>query len=199
MRDFGPRLAVLLSMAAAMCVPSTVEAQASPLVLEIHGGASVPVGSFHDGVRPGEGGTPAASFGVDFALSGEGRRTLYVGFSQHRFGCEDAGCQAGGEYVATGFDLGLRINLRTSGSVLPWLRLGAVSTRVELPAVQGAAQGVSGLGLGGEAGLGLYIGTYSPVALVPGIRVTAVNTELPGGTLLRMRYVVADVALAFAF
>ena len=53
--------------------------------------------------------------------------------------------------------------------------------------------------MGGEAGIGLYIGVFSPVALVPGIRVTAVNTELPGGSLLRMRYVVADVALALAF
>jgi len=28
---------------------------------------------------------------------------------------------------------------------------------------------------------------------------TMVNTDLPGGTLLRMRYIVADVALALAF
>ena len=193
------RLAVLLITLCALTAPGALQAQASPLVLELHGGASVPVSSFANGGRVGEGGTTAASFGVDFALAGSGRRTFYVGFSEHRFACESAGCAGNGEYVATGFDVGFRFNLRSTGAVVPWIRLGAVTSKVDVPLLPGALGGVSALGVGGEAGIGLYIGMSSPIALVPGIRLTAVNTELPGGSLLRMRYVVADVALAVAF
>jgi len=195
----GPRLHVLLITLCALAAPAALHGQSSPLVLELHAGAAVPVSSFANGDRVGEGAATGASFGVNFALAGSGRSTFYGGFSEHRFACSDAGCAADGEYVATGFDLGFRFDLRSTGSVVPWIRLGAITTKVDVPAMQGVTEGVSALGIGGEAGIGLYIGAYSPIALVPGIRVTAVNTELPGGSLLRMRYVVADVALALAF
>jgi len=195
----GRRLAVLFITLCALPAPAALHGQASPLVLELHGGASIPISSFADGEGVGEGVTTGASFGVAFALAGSGRSTFYGGFSEHRFACESAGCAADGEYVATGFDVGFRFNLRSTGSIVPWIRLGAVTSKVDVPAMPGAEEGVSSLGVGGEVGLGLYIGMSSPVALVPGIRLTAVNTELPGGSLLRMRYVVADVALALAF
>ena len=199
MNVFGPRLSPSLLFLCSLAAPSVLQEQASPLVLEIHGGASVPVSSFADGARVGEGTAAAGSFGLDLAFSGSGWRTLYVGFSQHRFGCQDAGCSAGTNYIATGFDVGLRFNLWSTGPVAPWIRLGAVTTRVEVPSFANIEEGVSALGLGGEVGIGLYIGTSSPIALVPGIRATAVNTKLPGGSLLHMRYVVADLALALSF
>jgi hypothetical protein len=193
------RLATRLLTLLALAAPPGLCAQASPLVLEVRGGGAIPVSSFAEGARVGEGAVAAPSFGVAFVLAGQGRRALYGGFSQHRFGCEKAGCAADGQYVATGFDLGFRFDLRSSGAVVPWVRLGAITTRVELPAVPGAQEGVSELGIGGEVGAGLYVGVNSPVALVPGVRLAAVNTELPGGEILRMRYVVLDVALALAF
>ena len=199
MNAFGIRLAAGLFAASLMVGPTALAGQASPLVIEMHGGTAVPVSSFATGTAAGEGTDAMESFGLAFAVSGAGRRTVYVGFSEHRFGCEAAGCAPGDRYVATGFDLGLRINLRTTGSVVPWLRLGALTTRVDVPAIPNDRAGVSALGFGGEAGIGLYIGASSPVALVPGIRLAAVNTELPGGSLLRMRYVVVDVALSLAF
>lgn len=199
MNSIGPKLVASFLAACAVAAPVAVQGQASPLVLELHGGAAFPVSSFANGALLGEGVAPAASMGVDLAFSGSGWRTFYVGFSQHRFGCEDAGCGAGLNYVATGFDLGFRFNIRSTGSVVPWIRLGAVTTRVEVPSFAGVQEGVSALGVGGEVGIGLYIGVSSPVALVPGIRATAVNTVLPGGSHLHMRYVVADLALALAF
>ena len=199
MNLIGHRLVLLLTTLCALTAPGALGAQASPLVLELHGGAATPISSFANGGRVGEGAATATSFGVAFALAGSGRRTFYGGFSEHRFDCESAGCAGSGEYVATGFDVGLRFNLRSTGSVVPWIRLGVVTSRVDVPLMPGALEGTSALGVGGEAGIGLYIGVSSPLALVPGIRVTAVNTELPGGSLLRMRYVVADVALALAF
>ena len=199
MNPIGPNVVASLMAVCALAAPVALQGQASPLVLEIHGGAALPVSSFANGALVGEGVAPAASMGMDLAFSGSGWRTFYVGFSQHRFGCEDVGCAAGLNYVATGFDLGFRFTLRSTGSVVPWIRLGAVTTRVEVPDFAGVEQGVSALGVGGEVGIGLYIGVSSPIALVPGIRATAVNTKLPGGSLLHMRYVVADLALALAF
>lgn len=190
--------------AAVLCLsagfaPDASLAQAAPLVVEVRAGASIPFGEFSTGSRVGEGVASGPSFGVRLAMSGSGRRTLYGGFSQNRFACEDPGCPTGSDFVATGVDAGLQVNLVTRGSIVPWLRLGGLTTRVESPGLSGSPEGVSSLGWGGEVGFGLYLGATSPVALNPGIRMVAVNTELPGGSLLRMRYIVADLGLTLAF
>ena len=85
------------------------------------------------------------------------------------------------------------------GAVSPWLRLGGLTTRVESAGVPGSASGVSRLAFGGEVGVGVFLGAWSSVALNPGIRFSAVNTRLPGGSLLRMRYAVVDLGLALSF
>ena len=180
-------------------VAPALEAQDAPLLLEIHGGISAPIGSFADGSRPGEGATAGPSLSVAFALTGAGRRTVYAGFSQHRFGCVDAGCAPDGRYVATGFDVGVRFALLTGHSVIPWIRLGAITTRVETDDLGGANAGVSDLGFGGEIGAGVYIGAAGRVAINPGVRFSAVNTTLPDGPTLRMRYLVAQLAVVLAF
>ncbi|MGD8321209.1 MAG: hypothetical protein PVJ02_12155 [Gemmatimonadota bacterium] len=193
-RALTPILALLT-----LWVPARAGAQAAPLVVEARVGAAVPVGRFSTGTRLGEGVTAGASMGVDFAVSGSGRRTWYAGFSQHRFACTDAGCPSGGRYVATTVDAGFRVNLLTRGSVIPWIRFGGITTRVESPGLPGSPEGVSRRGYGGEAGLGIYAGMWSALALNPGIRIQAVNTELPGGALLRMRFLVADLGFSLAF
>ncbi len=192
---------ILLPLLAALVLndPAPAAAQAAPLVLEIQGGASIPVGSLRSGSAPGEGTSASRSFGVDFALSGSGRRTIYVGFSQHRFGCAAAGCPSGELYVATGLDFGTRVSLLRSGPVNPWIRLGAVTTRVEMPPTSATPAGVSKLGIGGDVGFGVFLGTSRAIALNPAVRLTAVNTGLPGGGVLRMRYLVADLSIVVAF
>lgn len=179
--------------------PLSAFAQAAPLVVEVRVGAGVPVAHFSTGSRVGEGVGPGPSMGVRFAMSGQGRRTLYGGFSQHRFACEDAGCPRGSPWVATGLDAGFQVNVLTRGSVIPWVRLGALTTRVESAGLPGSPEGVSSLGWGGEVGAGVYMGAFRYMALNPGVRLVGVNTELPGGSLLRMRYMVLDVGLALAF
>jgi hypothetical protein len=167
--------------------------------MAVRGGAAVPVGTFSNGTRPAEGTSPAPSFGVDFALAGGGRWTPYVGFSQHRFGCEDAGCDSGGQYVATGFRAGLRLVPFPAWSVLPWLGMGALTTHVEAGDLGAANAGLSKLALGGEVGVGVHIGSASQIGLEPAVRLSAVNARLPDGSLLRMRYLVADLALVLSF
>jgi hypothetical protein len=176
-----------------------VSAQDSPLVVEARGGAGVPVASFASGAGPGEGAGPGASFGVDIGLAGGGRWTPYVGFSQQRFGCEDAGCPSDGVYVATGFRAGLRFIPLPHAGLLPWVGLGAVTTHVEAADLGAANVGASDLGVGGEVGVGLHIGGARAVGVSPALRLAAVDTRLPDGTLLRMRYWVADLALVLTF
>ena len=101
--------ALLAASAALGLAAAPTAAQESPIVVEAHGGVAIPVGSFATGSEPGEGTEAGASFGVTIGVAGGGLWTPYVGFSQHRFGCEDAGCASGGRYVATGFHAGVRM------------------------------------------------------------------------------------------
>jgi hypothetical protein len=178
---------------------SSAVAQDAGLVLEVHGGAAVPLSGFADGTGVGEGTTSGPSLSIAFMRPSQGRRAIYFGFSQHRFGCEDAGCVVDGRYVATGFDVGVRLALLRSGPVMPWIRLGGITTRVETDDLGGANVGVSKLGFGGEVGAGVYIGRSSSLAVNPGVRYALVDTDLPGGDTLSMRYLVAQLAIALAF
>lgn len=180
-------------------VAGPAAAQESRLVLEVHGGAAVPIGALKDGTGPGEGTAADASVSVTFVLPGTGRRGLYGGFSQHRFGCEDAGCASGGRYVATGFNIGFRIALLQGYSTVPWVRVGAITSKVETGDLAGPDAGVSDLAFGGEVGLGAYIGSRSPVAVVPAVLFSIANTKLPSGSTLSLRYVTAQLGIAFAF
>lgn len=196
---FGHGRLVLAGLVVAVAAPCATAAQAAPLVVEVRGGTAAPVAPFRSGTRVGEGAGSGASFGVDFILSGEGRRSTYLGFSQHRFNCADAGCPRSGRFVATGLDAGFRFSLCSRCSVSPWMRVGGLTTRMESPGLPGSSKGVSRLAFGGEAGIGIYFGAWRSIALDPGLRFAAVNTELPGGALLRLRYVVLDLGLALAF
>lgn len=192
-------LVLSAAAAAAMAVPHVATAQSSPLVLEVRGGASSALARFRSGSGIGEGAGSGPSLEVAFILSGQGRRSTYLGFSQDRFTCARAGCPADHSFIATGVEGGFRFSLCTRCSVAPWVRIGALTTRVESAGVPGSPAGVSRLAFGGDAGLGVYLGAWRSVAFDPGFRVAAVNTRLPGGALLRMRYVVFDLGLVLAF
>ncbi|NJD18425.1 MAG: hypothetical protein FIA95_03980 [Gemmatimonadetes bacterium] len=195
-----PRFVLLLSAAllAAGAAPVPLRGQGSPLPVEARFGAAVPVSSFSGGAGIGEGATSGAGFGVEATL-GAGWRAGYAGFSQLRFGCRDAGCAEGDPYVATGVNAGLRIALAPGARLIPWVGVGALTTRVESPGVRGSPEGVSALGFGGEVAGGLWVRASRYLALTPAVRVSRVGTELPGGERLSLRYVVVDLGLALTF
>jgi hypothetical protein len=134
---------------------------------------------------------------VGFTVAGDTRRHLHLGFHQTRFFCEGAACSSGRSTVATGLDGGVRFNLRSRGSVIPWLGAGAITSRVESAGGPEGAQLVSRLGYGGEVALGLYFfgSALSAVGLSPAVRLVAVNNRLPGGDLLRVRFAVFELGL----
>ena len=194
-------LAAVLVFLPVTAAPSAAQ-DATPF-LEVQGGAAFPVGDFRDGVDPGEGTSTGPSLQVVFGLPSGGWRTFYMGFSQHRFECEAAGCDTGGRYVATGFNAGLRI-VPVQGTVTPWIRVGAITTRVETRDLAATTRGapyagVSDLGFGGEAGLGLMVRMGSSVAWSASGLVSTVGSRLPGGETLDLRYVTAHTGLTLVF
>ena len=175
-----------------------VGAQDSPLLLDVDGGVALPVSSFADGRGRGEGTEAGPTLEVGFTLPRSDRFALVLGFHQQRFGCGPAGCGAGGTYVATGFDLGLRLALLTGDRVVPWIAGAAVTTRVETGDLPAPDAGVSKLGWGVKGVAGLWVGN-DWVALQPKVSFTTVDTELPGGSTLGLRYVSATLGVSFPF
>jgi hypothetical protein len=193
------RLALSLLLPTLLAIlPNPVAAQDHPLLLEAHAGWAAPIGSFADGADPGQGVSGGPALSVLFAAP-SGRRAIYAGFHQNRFDCEDAGCSEDGRLVETGFNVGVRISLLPGRPVMPWLRVGVVTTRVETRDLPAPNAGVSDLGWGGEAGAGLYIGGDRSIAINPAVTVVAVDSELPGGSSLELRYLVAHLGLVLAF
>lgn len=197
-----PRTLPAFALAAALLTlggePSRLSAQGSPLTVEGRLGTAVPVSSFADGTGVGEGASAGAGFGVEVTLGG-GWRTWYAGFSQLRFGCADAGCPSGEPYVATGVNAGVRVSVAPGSRVAPWVGVGVVTTRVESPGVGASPAGVSTLGWGGEVSAGLWVQATRYLAVTPGVRLSRVGTDLPGGARLSLRYLVADLGLALTF
>ncbi len=186
----------------AWCVPSA--AQDAPLILEVQGGVALPFGDLRDGTGPGMGVEAGPSLSLVFARPSDGWRTIYAGFSQHRFGCEAAGCDSDGRYVATGFNAGLRVVVMRRGPVVPWLRVGGITMRVETGDLAATPlgvpdAGVSKLGFGGEAGVGVLVRFnrswgWSTTALA-----STVDSELPGGSTLPMRWYTVHSGVTLLF
>ena len=193
-----PAFALAAALLALGGAPARLFGQGSPLTVEGRLGAAIPVSSFADGDGVGEGATSGAGFGVEVTLGG-GWRTWYAGFSQLRFGCRDAGCPPDQPYVATGVNAGVRLAPAPASRVIPWVAVGVLTTRVESPGAGSSPAGVSSLGWGAEVGAGLWVQATRYLAVTPGVRLSRVGTELPGGERLSLRYLVADLGLALTF
>jgi hypothetical protein len=170
----------------------------APLTLEVRAGVLAPVAGSREGRDRGGRIAPAGSFGVLFAIERSSSRQLYLGFSQHRLDCTDDGCGGDGRYIATAWDLGMRFDLR-EGDPVPWLRLGLTFPRVERERPAPLDAEVSSLGVGIEAGVGVRVGLGGRLSLSPGVRFGAVDTGLPSGGTLRLRYLAADLGLVVGF
>lgn len=192
----GPVLCAFLLVAAA----PALAAQASPLSLDVRGGIGLPVGSFGRAMPGGGQRQAEASFGIHFDYRTGRRTSVHLGFSQHRIGCAELGCPGEGEYVHTGWDAGTRFDL-LAGPVRPRLRVGAVFARVERDFAEAGTveRRLSDLSVGAEAGVELAVRVGPRIHVAPAVRYLWLNTRFPGEGLLRMRYVVTDIALILGF
>lgn len=193
-----PSFALFVGALGCVVAATPVVGQDSALLLEMNVGAALPMSSFADGTETGEGAESGVAFGLGFTLPRSDRVALYLGFDQQHFGCEPAGCSDGGTYVATGFDVGVRFALLTGRTVVPWIRVTGITTRVEARDLPDPNQGVSELGFGFEGGVGAFIGT-SRIGVNPMVTYSSVNSDLPGGDSLGLRYLTASLGLVLPF
>ncbi len=180
----------------------TVGAQHSNLTFDSRLGLAVPMLGFADETEGWEGAaSEGMTFGFSFGYEFWNRVILYAGFSQHRFGCPTQGCGLESDFVGTGFDIGSRILLRSSGMFVPWTRLGWITYSVEGDFQEGGERtsAVSERASGWEAGGGVAIVVTRKLALNPGVRYSTVSPDFHGRGELRMRYLVVDLGLLVGF
>lgn len=195
-----PRIALAAAaLAAPFVAPAVALGQGAPLAVEARGGVAFPLASFANGSGVGEGTGAGPVFGFEVTLGSAGGRTLYAGFAQLRFACEEAGCPEADPYVATGVNAGVRFASSASRSVIPWLGVGVLTTRVESPGLPESPRGVSELGFGAEVSAGVFVRAGASLAFTPAVRISRADTDLPGGRRLGLRYLAADLGVALTF
>jgi len=125
----------------------------------------------------------------------------YLGFSQHRFGCDDRVCPGGKEWASTGFDVAFRIVLGPRKPLRPWIQGGIHTHRVEGRVLEGG--GVRTLhseqGGGYEVGGGVLIKIGRRTSLSPGVRVGLGNVPFPDRSNMTLRFLVFDLGLVLGF
>lgn len=197
----GRVASLLTALLVLLASPGPSVAQISPFSFEVRGGASIPLGSFEDtetGWDGSEGG--GGSFGAAFILTIREHWGVKLGFSQHRFPCPSEGCGEEEDFVATGFELGSRVHL-TSGRVVPWIEVGAVSQRVERHPVSSSPEPsrVLDRAWGLEVGGGITVVITEHFYLSPGARYTRITQPDPGFGELQVRALVVDLGLVLGF
>lgn len=198
----APSLGVLIAaafIAVGALAPRAAAAQLSPLLVEVRGGATLPSGGFLDGGTGWDGtGGGAPSFGADFTLVSADRWGWHAGFGQDRFECPAGTCDGEDELVATGFDLGLRLLLRSDSRIVPWIGAGGLSYRVERQTTERAST-LTPRAWGWEAGAGVYIVLSERIYLDPSTRFRSLDLDRDGPGELRVRALVMDLGLVLAF
>jgi hypothetical protein len=175
--------------------------QEGSFAYQIRGGMSTAVGSFRDPDQGWKGKAGAgASLSMGFTFPLHRPLGVYLGFSQHRFRCDEAVCPSGKNWVSTGFDVALRSVLGRR-PVRPWLQAGFHSHRVEgrLFRDQGVKRVASDGGGGFEVGGGFLVKIGERASLSPGIRYGEGNVPFPLEGRMGMRYLVADLGLVVGF
>ncbi len=181
--------------------PGSVAGQEGPYAFQIRGGRTLPVAAFRDNARGWEeesGAGPSLGMGFTFPLY----RFVggYLGFSQHRFACDEDVCPKGKPWISTGFDVALRVVLGETG-VRPWIQGGLHTPRIEgkVPK-EGRAQRLTSNGGGGyEVGGGILVKVGDRMSLSPGIRYGSAGAPFSVQPTMELRYLVLDLGLVVGF
>ncbi len=140
-----------------------ISAQSGPAV-EIRGGLNLPLGEFSD--SPGVAAESDAGFAVDLIVPVNPRFSAYGGVARDLFGCE--GCGGSDKLRTTGLEAGVKFLFRREGSVLPWVRAGAVYHKLTIHIA--GVEGDSDWGLGFQAAAGADIPLGEVLSFSPALR-----------------------------
>ena len=153
-----------------LLVPTRADAQISPLLVEVRGGAWIPTSDLV-GAQGFEGAASTdASVGVHFVLR-SGLIGFVAGFSEQRFGCTAAQCNESVDFVSTAWDFGVRVNFHEAGMV-PWVSLGGTAALFDahVDTGGGVTWEASGRDWGYEVGPGVLVPVAGLFALDPCVR-----------------------------
>lgn len=161
----------------------------------------MPVGGFL-AEEPGweEKARPNRSFGMGFTFPLYRSLGGYLGFSQHRFGCDEDVCPQGEKWITTGFDVAFRVVLG-GPSIRQWFQAGIHTNRIEGMVFDGGGvRSVHSEGAGGyEIGGGILVEVGERMSLAPGIRYGLSDVPFSTRPSMGLRYLVVDVGLVLGF
>jgi hypothetical protein len=178
-----------------------LQGQERPFAFQIRGGGTFPVSGFRDEHRGWEGKAGMdTTFGMGFTFPFYRFIGGYLGFSQHRFGCDEDLCPKGRSWISTGYDVALRVVIGRGG-VGSFVHAGIHTHRVE-GRVFDEDEVVyinSELGGGYEVGGGLLISLRERISFAPGIRYGGGNVPFEGRPNMALRFLVLDLGLVVGF
>ena len=179
----------------------SVAGQEGPYAFQIRGGGAVPIAAFHDDARGWEeesGTGPSLGMGFTFPLY----RFVggYLGFSQHRFACDEDVCPEGKVWISTGFDVALRVVLGDR-RIRPWIQGGLHTPRIEGRVLEGGeGRSLTSKGGGGyEVGGGILVRVGERMSFGPGVRYGSADVPFWVQSTMELRYLVLDLGLVIGF
>jgi hypothetical protein len=125
----------------------------------------------------------------------------YLGFSQHRFHCDETVCPKGKDWVSTGFDIAFRMVLGRR-AIRPWLLASLHTPRFEGRVFReggGATRLTSDGGSGIELGGGVLIQIADRMSLSPGVRYGSGDVPFSGRPSIPLQYLLFDMGLVLGF
>ncbi len=181
--------------------PSLLSAQEGSYAFQIRGGGTLPVAAFRDDAQGGEEGAGSGtSLGMGFTFPLNRFIGGYLGFSQHRFACDEDVCPKGKAWISTGFDLALRVVVGDR-RIRPWVQGGLHTHRIE-GRVSGGGKVRSTNSAGGsgfEVGGGILVQVGERMSLSPGVRYGSGEVPFSVRPTMRLRYLVLDLGLVVGF
>ena len=196
-----PRSLTALLLALALLDADGALGQEGPFAFQVRGGLTQPVLAFGDdetGWEEESGVGTTLGMGFTFPLY----RLIggFLGFSQHRFSCDQDVCPEGKMWTSTGFDAALRVVLGRN-RVRPWIQGGFHTHRVEgRIRSQAGPEKVTSLGGGGyEVGGGVLVQVGERMSLSPGVRYGLGNVPFENRATMGLRFLVVDLGLVVGF
>ena len=162
-----------------------LEAQVSPLSLEVRGGAPFPTGSFEDAYNTG------VSYEITGIVNVAPGLGVYAGYGQTDFELRDAAID--GNATDRGVHAGLRASVPGNLPFGPWVRGGVVYNELHRGAL--GVRTTSERELGYEIGGGLEFPLGRHVSVTPGATFVSTDRDTVTGGDDNINYVRADIGL----
>lgn len=176
---------VFLALLAAFALPASALGQSlfgprGLISVEARGGFTTPTEDFGDG-EPGLNPEPGVIVGADLMVNLTRQITAYGGYSWTMFDCDGELCAGDADFRSSGIGGGLKLLLPTEGTVVPWVRAGALLHKLRFESDVFTATSNRPLGL--DSGVGADIALGERASLTPAVRYNRYTIDIDLGPL----------------